>query len=200
MSNLWSTNTAMNAEDVWDDSALIQMYEESLREVNRSAGVTEKTFTDAEGKTTTWKVGGNCMAPFEENGDKSYYPAKINSFGGTNNLEVEVTFYFYGNKAVVQMEELWIEEAAIAEAVAADEAEKSKATNTNTRASSTQQPATSTATPSLPEMVPVPPDVLNMAPPANVEEATNSALMSWYMAGYHSGYLKGMQHAQNSRH
>uniref|UniRef100_A0A1I7U4Y8 Tudor domain-containing protein n=1 Tax=Caenorhabditis tropicalis TaxID=1561998 RepID=A0A1I7U4Y8_9PELO len=181
----------MDVDDVWDDSALIEMYEQSLKEVNKSRSVAEKKYTGEDGHTYTWKIGSKCMAPYEENGKTSYYAAKIDSIA--ENDEVEVTFLYYGNTTTTHLKELWIDEAAIAEAETSEKKETAKAS------SSKSSPSFGAPPPPIPSFAPpVPPNIIAMAP-KDQREAMNSMLMSWYMSGYHTGYYQAMADNQQQQ-
>ncbi|EFP11401.1 CRE-SMN-1 protein [Caenorhabditis remanei] len=185
MTNVWSADSGMEVEDVWDDTDLIRMYEQSIQE-QQVSGVKEKKYTGEDGKTYLWKVGGNCMAPFEENGETSYYAATIDSIGGKDEHEVQVTFLYYGNQTTAHMKDLWLNEEAIAEAVASEKKQKQKVGK-----KVKNEQGTNSSTP-IPKMAPpIPPNILAMAP-ADKQEALSSMLMSWYMSGYHTGYYQAM--------
>ncbi|CAB02838.1 Tudor domain-containing protein [Caenorhabditis elegans] len=194
----------MEVDDVWDDTELIKMYDESLQEISKnetSAKITSRKFKGEDGKMYTWKVGGKCMAPYEENGEVTDYPATIDTIGGADNLEVGVTFIYYGGQAVVQMKDLWLNEEAIADAVKAEnDLQKTKKTSTvNSVAHSNSKSTSSAPNTSMPFpsfAPPVPPNIIAMAP-VNQKEAMNSMLMSWYMSGYHTGYYQALADQKN---
>ncbi|CAP21086.1 Protein CBR-SMN-1 [Caenorhabditis briggsae] len=187
MTNVWSAKNGMDVDDVWDDTELIKMYDQSIQEVySQKSGVTERQFKGEDGKTYTWKVGGHCMAPFED----EYFPATIDSIGGKNNLQVQVTFFYYGNQENVHMKDLWMNEEAISKAVALEQQKESEKKSSKACSSHTSSNHLSSAP--LPNFAPpVPPNIIAMAP-ANQQEALSSMLMSWYMSGYHTGYYQAL--------
>ncbi|CAI2313510.1 unnamed protein product [Caenorhabditis sp. 36 PRJEB53466] len=203
MAQMWDKNDKMEMDDVWDDSELIKMYEQSIKEVNNqmtAKRLTEKKFTGEDGKEYKWKVGSTCMAPFEENGNTEYYAAQIDWIG--DDLNVGVTFLFYGNEAVVDMKHLWENEEAVAEALELDSQRK----NGDKQATRTKKSAVQSVRsvfdqmPSVPIpsfAPPVPPNIVGMVP-AGEREALSSMLMSWYMSGYHTGYYQALADRKKS--
>ncbi|ULU11058.1 hypothetical protein L5515_001010 [Caenorhabditis briggsae] len=170
MTNVWSAKNGMDVDDVWDDTELIKMYDQSIQEVySQKSGVTERQFKGEDGKTYTWKVGGHCMAPFED----EYFPATIDSIGEN-----------------VHMKDLWMNEEAISKAVALEQQKESEKKSSKACSSHTSSNHLSSAP--LPNFAPpVPPNIIAMAP-ANQQEALSSMLMSWYMSGYHTGYYQAL--------
>uniref|UniRef100_A0A8R1HNB8 Tudor domain-containing protein n=1 Tax=Caenorhabditis japonica TaxID=281687 RepID=A0A8R1HNB8_CAEJA len=187
MSKSWSMKNQMDVDEVWDDTELIKMYEESIQE--NIPKVTEKKFKGEDGVEYTWKVGGKCMAPFTEDDQTEYYAATIDWIGGAKNQQVGVTFLYYGNQATVDIRELWENEEAIEEAVQMEKQEKK---TTSTDSTKTTTSSSSNASIPLPSFAPpVPPNIIGMVP-ASEREALSSMLMSWYMSGYHTGYYQAI--------
>lgn len=194
MAQIWSAKNKMEGEDVWDDTELIKMYDESIQEAYaQSTGVTEKTYKGHDGQTYTWKVGGHCMAPYEENGSTSYFAATIDYIGGKDNLEVQVTFLYYGGQATVHMKDIFLDEKAINEGIAYEAKARAKEKSSRGRygTNSSYQSSSNPSAPIPNFAPPIPPNVIAMAP-ADQQEALSSMLMSWYMSGYHTGYYQAM--------
>ncbi|CAD5211998.1 unnamed protein product [Bursaphelenchus xylophilus] len=86
-----------DAEDIWDDTAMIEMYEKSksatMEKVKLSASQTQ-------GKTREWKVDDTCMAPYE---DGRWYPAKVLSLDGET---CRVVYTEYDEEADVNVADL----------------------------------------------------------------------------------------------
>uniref|UniRef100_A0A1I8C089 Tudor domain-containing protein n=1 Tax=Meloidogyne hapla TaxID=6305 RepID=A0A1I8C089_MELHA len=172
-------------DEVWDDTELIKMYEKS----------TAKTY---------WRIGDHCMAPYE--GDGQWYAAKIESINISKGT-CFVIFDGYDTKATVKLDSLLTEEQV---EWCSDEAEQEEDDNKECedKPSSTDLEPSSTTKNNgkktneanigsvfpIPDLCPPPPDYLiNKVSTAGTDrEALTNALMSWYMAGYHTGFYQGL--------
>ncbi|KAI1722428.1 survival motor neuron protein (SMN) domain-containing protein [Ditylenchus destructor] len=153
-------------EEIWDDSALIEMYEQT-----RSL-------------THSWKVGDYCMAPYEEDG--KYYPAKVVKI---MNNKCEVIYTDYDTKAAVKLGDLLREDDV--DYADEDEASASEQQNISVDIATSSEKDNF----GMPEICPPPPPHLfsQIAQADTDKEALTNMLMAWYMNGYHTGYYKGMQ-------
>ncbi|CAI4228106.1 unnamed protein product [Auanema sp. JU1783] len=180
-------NNDMKNNDIWDDTALIQMYEDSMSDKRRTASSTTNA---AHHK---WKIGERCMAPFYE--DNLWYPAQITSFDEANQ-KVEVLYDGYDCSDWVLISDLTEEvEAEYFEEDTDSQVESKPNVDVKTRVAAPQpsnEEYPSTSRPLPPFAPPPPPMVLSKLAPPNEVEALSSMLMSWYMSGYHTGYYQCM--------
>ncbi|CAI5439139.1 unnamed protein product [Caenorhabditis angaria] len=204
MAEIFSKN-----EDVWDDTELIKMYEESIsstyKKVQKSQ--TSAEYTTSDGKKYTWKIGSKCMAPYRESAEQSeeeieYFPAIIDWIS-ENQKEAKVTFDGYGNQELVKIQDLW-DENEIVETEETDGAETDvvmespkPVKNSSSKKKHHHHQSSSTHS-KLPILAPPPPPgLLNMVAPDETE-ALSSMLMSWYMSGYHTGYYQAISDSKKS--
>ncbi|VDM97838.1 unnamed protein product [Thelazia callipaeda] len=92
-------------EDVWDDSALIKMYDEMVNKTYDSLdyqGTSTKKIKKAQGRK--WNVNDHCLAPYYH--DQLWYPAIIKRFGGKHSDKCEVLYDVYDELAWVNIEDL----------------------------------------------------------------------------------------------
>ncbi|CAD6184304.1 unnamed protein product [Caenorhabditis auriculariae] len=183
------------SEDVWDDTELIRMYEESISSTYKQlkAPAQSRTVTTKDGNVYNWTVGSQCMAPFEEEGETAWFPAVIEELD-EKSTQVVVIFEGYGNMETVDIESLWQKTDSAEEVM--DTNEKSatpQKIKVNCEAESTPDgPKKPKNVPMIPAIAPPPPlSVFSTALPNEVE-ALNSMLMSWYMSGYHTGYYQAI--------
>uniref|UniRef100_A0A914MBY1 Tudor domain-containing protein n=1 Tax=Meloidogyne incognita TaxID=6306 RepID=A0A914MBY1_MELIC len=191
-------------DEVWDDTELIKMYEKS------TAKTYEKLQNNFNNKNNTsknsgtkikWKIGDHCMAPYEDDG--RWYPAKIESINIAKG-NCLVTFDGYNTKATVKLDSLMTEEDVEWVSDEADQEEndrkKSDDKTTDLEPPSTTKNNQKTNKANIgsifpiPDLCPPPPDYLiNKVSAAGTDrEALTNALMSWYMAGYHTGFYQGL--------
>ncbi|GMR55694.1 hypothetical protein PMAYCL1PPCAC_25889, partial [Pristionchus mayeri] len=117
MSQLYSkgSSSANEMAEIWDDTALIRMYEESISSAYKSVTPAasknnKKASAQVENEQAGWSVGDRCAAPYEESpGNPLWYPAaitRIDVLSGT----VEVCFDGYEGTETVAIDELYPEE------------------------------------------------------------------------------------------
>uniref|UniRef100_A0AC34F7H1 Tudor domain-containing protein n=1 Tax=Panagrolaimus sp. ES5 TaxID=591445 RepID=A0AC34F7H1_9BILA len=165
----------LGKDDMWDDSELIKMYDESVK------GNFDKKRKSAPEKKP-WKVGDICMAPF----DDLWYQAKILSIE-SNNKTAKVHFLEYedDDDATVELDALFREDE-VQYQNEQDDSEMDAAEQSSTINTKFSIPA--------PSMIPPPPQLLE--PIDNEKEITNNLMISWYMNGYHTGYFQAMRDFQ----
>ncbi|KAM3720564.1 Survival motor neuron protein [Dirofilaria immitis] len=197
-------NDAEN-EDIWDDSALIRMYDEMINKTYDSLG--EQYITTGrrkkkhrKGPRIKWYVGDRCMAPYYD--DELWYPAVVREIS----LREGTCLVLYD----VYDEQAWVDIADLMPIENDDEGTSNGNTTQETIAMKQQEwriNHTQTATDcfnhmqssstnqhtSIPSMVPPPPMAFNNLPAPDNDEALASMLMSWYMTGYHTGYYQALQ-------
>lgn len=188
----------INQKDIWDDSELIKMYEESLNPTH-----SEEASDETERKVSLlnqqsilycyifqWKVGDECMAIFEEDG--KCYHAKIL---GVNipKKTAKVLYTEYDQTAVVPLKELYGED----EVQYLDEQGEDEELDDVSNESVKEKPSTSTNRQiPLPTVLPPPPELFKNV--TNESEITSNMMLSWYMSGYHTGYFQAMRDFQKT--
>ncbi|CAB3407907.1 unnamed protein product [Caenorhabditis bovis] len=198
MSKIWSKTDNEGDNDIWDDTELIKMYEESISSTYskvRKNTVNTKEYVGEDGVKYEWTVGQKCMAPYSEDETETepseWFPATINWISSING-DVGVTFEGYGNDEIVDISTLWLEEEAAG--VEQEQTEDIQMTSPAPSASPKKEGAQkmTNGLPKIPVIAPPPPPAaLSGVPPTEVE-ALSSMLMSWYMSGYHTGYYQAM--------
>ncbi|KAK6107066.1 Survival motor neuron protein (SMN) family protein [Brugia pahangi] len=192
-------------EDVWDDSALIKMYDEMINRTYDSLGaqctsVTKKKKKFRKSSKIKWHVGDHCMAPYYN--DQLWYPAVVKKLD-LDDGKCDVLYDVYDELARVSIADLTKpvenDEEGTSEGNATQETfeteEKVLPTNhtqTPTKHFNYMQ-SSSTDHTSIPSLVPPPPIAFTNLPPPDDDEALASMLMSWYMTGYHTGYYQAIQ-------
>jgi len=184
-----------------DDSILVKMFNASSKATHEKMSNGPSTGNDSNSNDSSsktkrkWKVGERCMAPYAE--DRKYYNARILAIHKNDSCEVEYIGYEDSN-AMVEIR-LLLSESENEESRKNVEAEPMEQVDTTTNTTTTSAPATSSGTDTfpIPELCPPPPPSLlaKVAQAANDKEALSNMLMSWYMAGYHSGFYQGLQKA-----
>uniref|UniRef100_A0A915LPZ4 Tudor domain-containing protein n=1 Tax=Meloidogyne javanica TaxID=6303 RepID=A0A915LPZ4_MELJA len=172
-------------DEVWDDTELIKMYEKS------TAKTYEKLQNNFNNKNNTsknsgtkikWKIGDHCMAPYEDDG--RWYPAKIESINIAK-VNCLVTFDGYNTKATVKLDSLMTEEDVewVSDEVDQEENARKKSDDktTDLEPPSTTKNNQKTNKANIGSIFPV-------SAAGTDREALTNALMSWYMAGYHTGW------------
>ncbi|CAF3004278.1 unnamed protein product [Rotaria socialis] len=124
-----------------------------------------------------WKIGDLCLCPYSEDG--LFYKATIINISSTT---CTISFDDYGNEEIHQLTDLKMRTEEEQE----QEQEHLK------------QPAAASCVdendilPSLPRPTPFP--ILN---PNDDNDSLSSTLMSWYLAGYHTGFYQGIKDKKN---
>jgi survival motor neuron protein len=172
----------LSKDDVWDDSELIKMYDNSVKGIYST---NKKTIADE--KTRQWKVGDACMAPFGE----LWYQAKVLSVQAKEKTAT-VHFLDYGDEddATVELNQLFAE----SEVQFQDEEETEDIEMSASEQASVSKSAPPQFSMPIPKMIPPPPSLLQ--PLTNEKEITNNLMISWYMSGYHTGYFQAMRDFQ----
>ncbi|KAF8369109.1 smn-1, partial [Pristionchus pacificus] len=106
------SSSANEMAEIWDDSALIRMYEESMSSAYNAvvpgSGGTKKKTKEVKKEDNGWSVGNRCAAPYkDEDGQTLWYPATITRIDSSS---VEVVFDGYDGAETVAVEELYPEE------------------------------------------------------------------------------------------
>ncbi|PAV67753.1 hypothetical protein WR25_04250 [Diploscapter pachys] len=163
----------------WDDTELIQMYDESIKATYEKIGEgnAKKANESAVLSPLDWKIGDKCMALYHE--DELWYPATIQELAHQE-AKARVIFEGYENEEWIDMKDLNREIDEIDEEESIDM--KSEMIEPHP---SQKKPHPSV----MPPLGPPPPFALN--PTGTIpddEQAKSAMLMSWYMAGYHTGY------------
>ncbi|KAI1709065.1 survival motor neuron protein (SMN) domain-containing protein [Ditylenchus destructor] len=164
-------------EEIWDDSALIEMYEQTRSLTHKSHAAPSQSTASSGATEYSWKVGDYCMAPYEEDG--KYYPSKVVKI---MNNKCEVIYTDYDTKATVKLIDLL-------------RCCPKRKWNEHILQHKFQLPAKQKDNFGMPEICPPPPPHLfsQIAQADTDKEALTNMLMAWYMNGYHTGYYKGMQ-------
>jgi|UniRef100_A0AC35GGD2 survival motor neuron protein len=167
----------LSKDDMWDDSELIKMYDESVK-----GNFDSKRKTTSDEKKPEWKVNDICMAPFED----LWYQATIISIQ-PNSKTAKVHFLEYDDEVTVEIDSLYKEDEV--EYQNEIEEEEPDAITVKSQFSRKQLNIP------VPNMVPPPPQLLN--PITNEKEITSNLMISWYMNGYHTGYYQAMKDFQS---
>uniref|UniRef100_A0A915CSZ0 Tudor domain-containing protein n=1 Tax=Ditylenchus dipsaci TaxID=166011 RepID=A0A915CSZ0_9BILA len=162
-----------------DDSALIKIYEETTAHLQSK--VQEDAVPDGHQSVSSnkkgWKVGDQCMALFEDDGQ--FYPAKIIKILGDNACHV-----------VQLLSENDMEMPAGLAQMTSHVKQK------EVKAEAAHVPKLADF--SIPSLVDLMADRLLPTASNDSNDALQSALVSWYMSGFHVGYLRAMQHLGGS--
>ncbi|GMT29314.1 hypothetical protein PFISCL1PPCAC_20611, partial [Pristionchus fissidentatus] len=224
MSNLYSKGSSSSANEmaeIWDDTLLIKMYEESISSAYNtvapaatpSKGKKGEAKREVKQEENGWSMGDRCVAPY----DGLWYPAVITRIDVSSGT-AEVCFDGYDNTETVSVDELYPEEST----EGGDQQEGEEAESEAMEVSQQSAPSTSSIPPSrkrtnggkngrnenegrgdrgggegyrapIPSLAPPPPPSFTALPRPTEDDALSSMLMSWYMSGYHTGYYQAMQ-------
>jgi len=187
----------------WDDFAVINAYDSAVSDENKqmndlaSGVLTEETASHQQ--DTEWLPGMPCMALFEEDG--LYYPGVIKS---VDQVSAVVVFDDYlDDEEVIDLNNVHRPELWLQTDHQQMEADKSKKTAEKhllplkkcKQKSKKCKKSNTVKFPSPPMISPH----LQPADPNNKEELSHM-LTSWYMAGYHTGYYRGVSMKNNTNH
>ncbi|VDK84300.1 unnamed protein product [Litomosoides sigmodontis] len=189
-------------EDVWDDSALIKMYDEMINRTYDSLGAqctstTKKKKKPRKSSMIKWHVGDHCMAPYYK--DRLWYPAVVKKLD-LDDGKCDVLYDVYDELARVSIADL------TNRPVENDEEDTSEGNTTQESFNKREVLQTNhmqeaiknfnyaqSSSSSIPPLVPPPTVAFNSLPPPDDDEALASMLMSWYMTGYHTGYYQALK-------
>ncbi|CAF1063833.1 unnamed protein product [Rotaria sordida] len=125
-----------------------------------------------------WKIGDLCLCPYSEDG--LLYKATIIDISSSS-LTCNILFDDYGNEEIHSLDDLQIRTEEEEE-----EEEQQQQQQQQEGLSSIDEH----------DILPPPPPfpILN---PNNDNDALSSTLMSWYLAGYHTGFYQGIKDKKN---
>lgn len=216
----------MTSDEIWDDTALIEMYEQSIKKTYKKLGVQQGTSTsesdDQKERLKKWRMGDRCLAPYYE--DNLWYPAIVKEIKPAVGM-CTVVYDEYGESASVKLTDLELREddSVVSEDSNSQKLPKfSKAHNAkknavrNSPSKNVSLPGSSKATlkeirtgvlkslatPSdtmIPGAIPPPPPMFSNIVDPNDEEAVSNMLLSWYMCGYHTGYYQALQNEKKKQ-
>ncbi|MFH4974101.1 hypothetical protein AB6A40_000810 [Gnathostoma spinigerum] len=194
-------------EDIWDDSELIQMYDEVCSGTYDKV-IGEKSNTkEKSGPSLNWKKGDHCLAPYYE--DNLWYPAVVLDVKLETD-ECKVQYDVYEDSAWVKIADITrpsengpVENGDLNARKKRGSAQSfksngSRGNSSNPRQSNTKnrpnkKPGTNSNFSAPSAIIPPPPPVFSSLSIPTEEEALSSMLMSWYMNGYHTGYYQALQ-------
>uniref|UniRef100_A0A914GRE6 Tudor domain-containing protein n=1 Tax=Globodera rostochiensis TaxID=31243 RepID=A0A914GRE6_GLORO len=178
-----------------DDAEFVKMYDrttaKSLNNTHNS-GINDSSSLAPQQGNRKWKVGDQCMAPYEADG--KWYPAQIEEIS-VGKKACTVSYTGYEQKAILKLEDL----LADSDVEAAEDAADQEAEETS-GATKIADSAKKDAFP-IPDLCPPPPPSMfgKIAVAGTEKEALTNMLMSWYMSGYHTGFYQGVMHAKTSQ-
>ncbi|KAI6230134.1 Tudor domain-containing protein [Aphelenchoides fujianensis] len=188
------------------EAAVLDFYRMSTSEDTEKVQVTDDAA--AAGKSEQWSQGQSCFAPYAEDG--RWYPAIIVKIAGP---KCHVVFTDYGDEEhEAQLEELLsesdvvnpAEEAGTADADTSMEFDKAyePAASSSSADRIKRSPVKSARRGPVPPpaFCPPPPELFAKLTANGVDEKTSltNMLMSWYMAGWHSGFHEGQKAARSA--
>ncbi|GMT02387.1 hypothetical protein PENTCL1PPCAC_24561, partial [Pristionchus entomophagus] len=114
------SSSANEMAEIWDDTALIRMYEESISSTYNTvapgtgaskSAAKKKTRAQPEQESNGWSVNDRCVAPYEESpNNKLWFPAVITRIDPSSGT-VDVIFDGYEGTETVEIEEIFPEES-----------------------------------------------------------------------------------------
>ncbi|CAJ0594117.1 unnamed protein product [Cylicocyclus nassatus] len=202
MSVVFKKDESVENEDVWDDTELIKMYEDSV----------SATYSKLGGAATSksWSVGDSCLARYSD--DDLFYPAKILEIREQKGpcTEYLVLYEGYGNSEWVSADDLMVasseegsqddgnitmdsapDDTLVTESVRVTKVKRERPSRKTPSSSSRNGPTR--PHPSIPSIAPPPPMVMPRLAVPDEAEALSSMLMAWYMSGYHTGYYQAIR-------
>ncbi|XP_070000604.1 survival motor neuron protein isoform X2 [Penaeus vannamei] len=210
-------------EEIWDDTLLIQQYDEAMAQVQRQLHkrMSQNNTTESEQseapqseriirtvpqqypkkkkkkknkKRTEWHTGDPCRARYSE--DNFIYEATIIGMN-TKQGTCVVRYVGYNNEEEVPLNKL-----QKSRGVSVRKQQEEDADVDNSEMPPPKLPTSGPSfvpPPHLPHLPPPPALAMDLHSNPSTSEALHTMLMSWYMAGYHTGYYQGLKQSNSHR-